>query len=143
MVSDTVVSDAFGQRAIKNGMVKRPGIDIYRKTAKGWIRLGALLQLSNVGLGVLAATLASAAAAQPFGPAFAPFSAWMAFAAGLIYTVLTSLDAQDRGRRLSAAGRHLEDSILLFDTDPAVTFREVMQSRERGIQIARGQLLAT
>ena len=57
MVSDTVVSDAFGQRAIKNGMVKRPGIDIYRKTAKGWIRLGALLQLSNVGLGVLASAL--------------------------------------------------------------------------------------
>ncbi len=143
MVSDTVVSDAFGQRAIKNGMVKRPGIDIYRKSAKNWIRFGGLLQFSNVGLGVLAATLASAAAAQPFGPAFAPFSSWMAFTAGLIYTVLTSLDAQDRGRRLSAAGRHLEDSILLFDTDPAVSFRDVMMARERGVAIARGQALVS
>jgi hypothetical protein len=113
-------------------MARRPGAGPYRRDVFLWSTVGGALQWLNVLLGVVAVVLTLAVASKPFGQSF-DYSVLSFFAAAAT-AALAFVKAEHRGRAWSKAGRHLENAIAGYDSDPqTVRLEELAPAREEAV----------
>ena len=113
----------------------RSGIGYLRRNALIWVYGGALLQASNLVLGLAATLLTLSVAVRPFPTWNYPI---LGFIAAALTATVTFVKAEKRGQAWSAAGRELEDMIARYDSDTTYTLNDVIKAGKRQQRLQSG-----